>query len=61
MPGCSLGQHCSSSLFTSSIYSLVDLKQFMNHHQISATMTDQDADMLVYMTNLKVRLGTLIL
>ena len=48
-------------LFSQHIYRLLDLKQFMNHPQMSVKMSEPDKDILNCMTNLKVRQGTLII
>ena len=47
--------------FFQRIYRLLDLRQFMHHPQMSVMVSEQDKDTLNYMTNLKVRQGTLII
>lgn len=36
---------------------LLDLKQFVNHPEMSAMIRDQDKNMLCYMIDLQVRMG----
>lgn len=53
-PRCCAGLRCCCSSHISSPGRVLDPKQFGNHPQLSAVITEQDLRMLRFMTNLKV-------